>query len=87
MLLHANPRLPDVIHLSLWPYVMRMAVHIHDNVPNSTDGTSRLEAFMQIEVYPRSDQYHTFGCPVYHLTTQAATGKAKNWENGENIGI
>ena len=69
MLLHAKFRWPNVIHLPLWPYAMRMAVHIHNNVTNSTDGTSRLEAFTQIEVSTRAGQYYTFGRPLYRMTT------------------
>ena len=87
MLLYANSRWPDAIHLSLWPYTMHMVVHIHNNALNITDGTSRLESFARIEVSPRVDQYHTFGCPFYHLTTQASTGKAKQWGNKSNIEI
>ncbi|KAL7480451.1 hypothetical protein ACHAW6_006143 [Cyclotella cf. meneghiniana] len=29
MLLHAKARWPSVVHLSLWPYAVRMAVYIH----------------------------------------------------------
>ena len=87
MLLHAKSRWPDAIHLSLWPYAMRMAVHIHNNVPNNEDGSSRLEAFARISVSPKADHYHTFGCPVYRLTTKAATNKSAKWENRANLGI
>ena len=75
MVLHAKSRCPDAIHLSLWPYAMRMAVHIHNNVPNSEDGSSRLEAFARISVSPKADHYHTFRFPIYCLTMKASTKK------------
>ena len=87
MLLDANSRWPDVIHLSLWSYAMHMAVHIHNHVPNSTNGISRLEAFERIEVSHRADRYHTFGLPVYRLMTQDATVKSTKWGNRANFGI
>jgi hypothetical protein len=64
-----------------------MAVHIYNNVPNSADGSSRLEAFARISVSPKADNYHTFGCPVYRLTTKSATKKSAKWENRANLGI
>ena len=64
-----------------------MAVHIHNNVPNSAGGSSQLEAFARIEVSPKADHYHMFGCPVYRITTKAATVKAAKWENRVNLGI
>ena len=75
--LHAKVRWPKAIHLSLWPYALRMSVHMHNNVPNATDASSRLEAFAQISVSPMSSHYHTFGCPAYMLTTESEKGRAK----------
>ena len=64
-----------------------MAVNTHNNVPNSTNVTLRLEAFTRIEIYTRADQYHTFGCLFYRLTMQADTGKSTKWKNWANLGI
>ncbi|KAL7478813.1 hypothetical protein ACHAW6_008183 [Cyclotella cf. meneghiniana] len=33
MLLHAKARWPSAVHLSLWPYAVRMAVYVHNTVP------------------------------------------------------
>ena len=87
MLLHAKGRWPEAIHLSLWPYAMRMAVHVHNNVPHNEDASSRLESFARIAVSPKSSHYHTFGCPVFALTTEAEQGKAKKWEVRSVLGI
>ena len=87
MLLHAKGRWPTAIHLALWPYAMRMAVHVHNNVPNNPDGSSRLEVFAQISGVPKASHYHTFGCPVFALTTEAESGKAKKWAVRSVLGI
>ena len=60
MILHAKGRWPEAIHLSLWPYALRMTVHVHNNVPNAADASSRLEAFARIAVSPKSSHYNTF---------------------------
>ena len=66
---------------------MRMDIHVHNNVPNTTDDSSRLEAFMWIAVSLNSSNYHTFGCPAYMLTTEAEQGRAKKWEGHSVQGI
>ena len=43
MLLHAKARWPDAVHLSLWPYSMRMAKHIMNHLPDEADGGSFIE--------------------------------------------
>ena len=77
MLLHAKARWPDAIHLSLWPYAMRMAIHIMNHLPDEADGSSRIEKFSRVEVQAKMQHFHTFGCPVYALTPEAENAKAK----------
>ena len=87
MILHAKGRWVDAIHLSLWPYAMRLATHIHNNLPKTEDGSSRIEAFARIPISPKLSHYHTFGCPVYQLTTKAHGGMAGKWEARSVLGI
>jgi hypothetical protein len=47
-LLHARQRCPAAIHLALWPYALRSAVHLHNTLPVLEDCTSRLERFSSI---------------------------------------
>ena len=77
IILHAKGRWPEAIYLSLWPYALRMAVHVHTNVPNAADASSRLEAFARIAVSPKFSQYQTFGCTAYMLTTESEKGRSK----------
>jgi hypothetical protein len=47
-LLHARQQWPAAIHLALWPYALRNAVHLHNTLPVLEGGTSRLECFSSI---------------------------------------
>jgi hypothetical protein len=47
-LLHARQRWPAAIHLALWPYALRYATYVHNNLPILEDGTSQLELFSSI---------------------------------------
>ena len=83
MILHAKGRWPQAIHLSLWPYALRMAVR----ATNAVDASSRLEAFTRIAVSSKLSHFHTFGCPTYMLTIEAEQGRAKKWEGRSVLGI
>ena len=62
-------------------------VHVHNNVPNNVDASSRLKAFTRIFVSPKLSHYHTFGCPAFALTTEAEQVKSKKWEDCLVLGI
>jgi hypothetical protein len=73
-LLHARSRWPEVIHLALWPYALRMAIHLHNTVPSLADGRSPLEVFASLAVGSKMRDNHTFGCPVFALQNALAAG-------------
>ena len=87
VILHEKGQWTEAIHLSLWPYALKMAVHVHRNFPNAADASSRLDAFTRITVSPKSSHYHIFGCTEYMLTTEADQGRAKKWECCSVLGI
>ena len=76
MLLHAKARWPDAVHLSLWPYPIRMVVHIMNQLPDEADGSSCIEKFSG-EVQAKMKNFHIFGCPVCALAPEAENAKAK----------
>ena len=84
---HAKGLWPKAINLSLWPYALQMAVHVHNNVPNAADASSRLEEFARVAVSPKSSHYHIFGFPAYILATEAEQGRANKWEGRSFLGI
>ena len=87
-LLHARQRWPAAVHLSLWPYALRSACQLHNNLPVMPDGSSRLEMFSGIRVGMRMKDIHTFGCPVFALQTQLATGGSlPRWSPRARLGL
>ncbi len=47
-LLHMRACWPEAVHFALWPYALRNAAYLHNNLPLLEDGTSRLELFSSI---------------------------------------
>ena len=87
-LLHAKARWPSAIHLSLWPYAMRTAVHVYNTAPVLSDATSRIEKFSGVKVGFRMKDNHTFGCPVFALQNDLAAGnKIPKWSPRARLGI
>ena len=80
-LLHVRASWPEVMHLSLWPYAVRYAIHIHNTVPSQDDGCSRLpELFAEIRCGTRMNENHVFGCPF--LPSKMISGEATQFQNG-----
>ena len=75
-LLHAQQRWPAAIHLALWPYALRNAVYLHNTLPIRDGGVSRLEQFSSIRVGTKMRQLHSFGCPVFALQNDLASGSS-----------
>jgi hypothetical protein len=73
-LLNAHARWSEVVHFALWPYALRNAAHLHNNLPVLEDGTMRLELFSSILVGNNLKHVHTFGCPVFALQNALASG-------------
>ncbi len=74
-LLHVCACWPAVVHFALWPYALRNAALLHNNLPMLEDGTSRLELFSSIQVGSNIKHVHTFACPVFALQNALASGK------------
>ena len=87
-LLHAQQRWPAAIHLALWPYALRNAVYLHNTLPIRDGGVSRLEQFSSIRVGTKMRQLHSFGCPVFALQNDLASGSSlPKWSPRARLGI
>ncbi len=73
-LLHAHARWPQTVHFALWPYALHNATLLHNSLPVLEDGTLRLELFSSIHVGCNMKHVHTFGCPVFALQNELASG-------------
>jgi len=88
MLLHAKARWPSAVHLSLWPYEIRMDVHIHSTVPVLLDRRSRLELFSGTNTGFRMKNNHAFACSVFTLQNSLAAGTTiPKWSPRSCLGL
>ena len=88
MLLHAKARWPDAVHLALWPYAIRCAVHVYNTAPVLEGGISRIERFCGVNVGFRMKDHHAFGCPVFALQNDLAAGnKIPKWSPRARLGL
>jgi len=87
-LLHARQHWPAVIHLALWPYALRNAAYLHNVLPVQDDSTSQLEHFSSIHVGLKLKHTHVFGCPVFALQNELASGSSlPKWSPRAQLGI
>jgi hypothetical protein len=93
MILHAQQRWPDAINAYLWPFAMKMAMKMANDLSNRAPGiktgVSPIELFSQIEMSPKVKHSHTFGAPVYVLdnTLQTPGIGIPKWAKRANVGI
>jgi hypothetical protein len=87
-LLHALTHWSEVVHFALWPYALRNAAYLHNNLPVLEDGTSRLELFSSIQVGSNLRHVHTFGCPMFALQNALASGsQLPRWSPRMRFGL
>lgn len=74
------------IYTHLWPYALKMANDILNQVPQKS-GRTPLINFSGSNVQPKI-QSHTFGCPVYALDSKLASVKTiSQWDSRSCLGI
>jgi hypothetical protein len=87
-LLHAKARWPSAVTTNLWSYALRNTQHMRNSLPESKDGTFPFEIFSGMEVAPNLKSNHTFGCPVYALSSKLASGKTiPKWNSRARVGL
>jgi hypothetical protein len=64
--IHAMARWPEAVDLSIWPYALHYAVHLHNTVRTLGYGFSK-ELFSGTKVGSCTKDYHTFTYPVFSL--------------------
>ena len=85
-LLYAKSMWPAAINTHLWPYALKMVNDIRNMVPQAS-GRTPLILFSGSNVQPKI-QSHTFGCPVYALDSNLASGKTiPKWDSRSRLGI
>ena len=88
MMIHAKSSWPEAIDDQLWPYALRMAANSMNCTPPLKCLETPMERFSQIFIKPSLKNIHTFGCPVYALTTKLqSTGTQNKWLPRARVGI
>ena len=88
MLLHAQRRWPEAINEHLWPYAIRNAADVDNNLPRLKTKQSPLERFSAVAVRPRAKHFHPFGCPSYVLNSKMQDNKKDpKWSERARVGI
>ncbi|KAL7483246.1 LOW QUALITY PROTEIN: hypothetical protein ACHAW6_008893 [Cyclotella cf. meneghiniana] len=88
MLLHTKARWPSMVHLSLWLYMIRTAVYLHNTLPILLDGRSQLEMFAGINVGFLMRDNHVFECPVFTLQSSLVAGDTiPKWSPRSCLGL
>jgi hypothetical protein len=91
ILLDAKSRRPKAISACLWPYALRHANYSHAQTPSRTQhhaGRTPYEVFANSTVRPNVKDFHPFGCPIYVLDDNLATGKSiSKWMPRARLGI
>jgi hypothetical protein len=91
ILLDAKSRWPKAISACLWPYALRHANHAHAQTPSRTKhhgGRTPFEIFVNSTIRPNVKDFHPFGCPIYVLDDNLASGKTiPKWMPRARLGI
>ena len=88
ILLHAIAGWPSAINIHLWPYALRHTDDVRNAIPNHNDGTSPFDRFASVHIPPRLHLFHTFGCPIFALSTQLQNGSSiPEWSPRARMGI
>jgi hypothetical protein len=87
MLIHAMISWPDIITEQLWPYALRLAVHLHNNTPGSS-GLTPEEIFTGTKHKLRFSDFHPLGCPIFVLDPSLQQGhKTPRWKPRSRVGV
>ena len=89
ILLHAKRKWPDVISTILWPFAVQAVVDRHNRLTLDDNGRSPLEKFTGEKDDIKTEEFRTWGCPVYVLNAPNQSGGVgtPKWEPRSHVGI
>jgi hypothetical protein len=80
---HKNPFATD----NMWPFALRQASAIDRTIPKRAHTKLPLEIFTDVDMRPKTNHFHPFGCPVYVLNAPLQEGKSQpKWEERARVG-
>ena len=88
MLIHGKTKWPDAVNINLWPYALREASVVINEVPDDESMSCKLERFSGVTVSPQLKNFHPLFCPVYALDNRLqANHKISKWNPRARLGI
>ena len=77
-----------MVIINLWPYAMRHANDGANATPRKGQELSPLELFSGVQIAPKLQHFHAFGCPTYMLDNalQSRQGAPK-WKERSRLGV
>ena len=87
VLLHSVAKWPTASSVHLWGYALHYVTDLRNNIPQNHQ-LSPIELLTGVKISPRLNTFHTFGCPVYQLSTALQNGKKiPKWDPRCKLGL
>jgi hypothetical protein len=88
-LLHAIRKWPSAVNVHLWPYAIRYANDVNNNVPLKGQQQAPIELFSGVEKRLHLRHFHPFGCPMYVLDSNLQANKRAGykWKDRARLAI
>ena len=88
LLIHGNQVWPEAVKLALWPYALKEAERIFNELRVEKDGLTPLQRFTKTKVSLDLKQEHPLFCPVFALDSNLqGGGKLPRWEPRSRAGV
>ena len=88
LMLYAMNKLKKMVLICLWPYAMRHANDVANATPRKGEELSPLEKFTGMQVAPKLQHFHAFGCPTYVLNNALQSGQGMpKWKHRSRLKV
>ena len=87
-MLYAMNKWRKMVIINLWPYAMRHTDDVANATPRKGQERSPLELFSGVQITPKLQHFHAFGCPMYMLDNALQSGQgAPKWKECSRLGV
>ena len=88
LLVHGNQIWPEAVKLALWPYALKEAERISNELRVGEDGLTPFQRFSRTKVLPNFKDEHPLFCPTYALDASLQGGsKLPRWAPRSRAGV
>ena len=88
LLIHGGQIWPEAVKLALWPYALKEAERVFNELRVDAEGLTPLQRFAKIRDVPELKHEHPLFCPVFALDANLqGTGSLPRWEPRSRAGV